>query len=171
MAVSDAEFRTALGRFATGVTVVATCDGQTPVGLTVNAFASISLDPPLIMVSIDKRSYLHGAIARAGYFAASMLGEKQQEMSRRFAGQTGDRTDRFSDVSWRPEVTGAPVLNDALAWVDCRVEATYPGGDHSIVLGRVVALGVAPGDPLLYYRGRYGRLELAADATLRTGQS
>lgn len=171
MTVSDAEFRAVLGRFATGVTVVATCEGKTPVGLTVNAFASISLDPPLVMVSIDSHSYLHGAIERTGFFAASILGQEQQELSRQFAGQTGDRSNRFHGVPWRTEVTGAPVLSVALAWVDCRVEAIYPAGDHSIALGRVVALGGVPGEPLLYYRGRYGRLEMPADATLRTGQS
>jgi 3-hydroxy-9,10-secoandrosta-1,3,5(10)-triene-9,17-dione monooxygenase reductase component len=167
MTVSDSEFRAALGRFPTGVTVVATCEGKSPIGLTVNAFASISLDPPLVMVSIDRRSHLHDAIPRAGYFAASILTVEQQELSRRFAGQTAHRSDRFYSVSWRTESTGAPVLNGALAWVDCRVEAMYPGGDHSIVLGRVEALGFAAGEPLLYYRGRYGHIDLPADAALR----
>lgn len=169
MTVSDAEFRAVLGRFPTGVTVVATCEGKTPVGLTVNAFASISLDPPLVMISIDRRSHMHDAIPNAGYFAASMLTADQQELSRRFAGQTGNRLDRFRGVSWRTESTGAPILNDALAWVDCRVEAIYPGGDHSIVLGRVEALGFTTGNPLLYYRGRYGRIDLPADITVRQG--
>ncbi|HEU0027693.1 MAG TPA: flavin reductase family protein [Ktedonobacterales bacterium] len=167
MTVSDAEFRAVLGRFPTGVTVVATCDGKIPVGLTVNAFASISLDPPLVMISIDKRSHLRDAIPQAGYFAASILTTEQQELSRRFAGQSNHRNDRFHGVSWRIEATGAPVLNDALAWVDCRMEAMYPGGDHSIILGRVEALGFTTGEPLLYYRGRYGRIDLPADATLR----
>lgn len=167
MTVSDAEFRAVLGRFPTGVTVVATCEGQAPVGLTVNAFASISLDPPLVMISIDKHSHLHDAIPQARIFAVSMLTTEQQELSKRFAGQTGDRTDRFRGVNWRTEATGAPILSDALAWVDCRVEAIYDGGDHSIILGRVEALGATNDDPLLYYRGRYGRIELSASATPR----
>ncbi len=171
MTVSDTEFRAVLGRFPTGVTVVATCEGQAPVGLTVNAFASISLDPPLVMISIDKHSHLHDAIPQAGFFAVSTLSSEQKELSRRFAGQTGDREDRFRGVSWRTEATGAPILSDALAWVDCRVEAIYAGGDHSIILGRVEALGVASGEPLLYYRGSYGRIELSADATARKGNS
>jgi len=169
MTVSDAEFRAVLGRFPTGVTVVTTCEGTAPVGVTVNAFASISLDPPLVMVSIDKRSHLHIAIPQAAYFAVSILTAEQQDLSRRFAGQTGDRADRFRGVSWRSEATGAPILSDALAWVDCRVEAIYDGGDHSIILGRVVALGASSGDPLLYYRGRYGRIELPADIAAHKG--
>ena len=91
MSVSDVEFRAVLGRFPTGVTVVTTCEGKAPVGVTVIAFASISLDPPLVMVSIDKRSHLHVAIPQAAYFAASILTAEQQDLSRRFAGQTGDR--------------------------------------------------------------------------------
>ncbi len=171
MTVSDAEFRTVLGRFATGVTVVATCDGKTPVGLTVNAFASISLDPPLVMISIDKRSHLNDAIPQAGFFAVSILTTEQQELSRRFAGQTGDRANRFRDVSWRTEATGAPILNEALAWVDCRVEALYDGGDHRIFLGRVEALGSTSSAPLIYYRGRYGRIEMPADVTIHKGNT
>jgi flavin reductase (DIM6/NTAB) family NADH-FMN oxidoreductase RutF len=169
MTVSDAEFKAVLGRFATGVTVVATCEGKTPIGLTVNAFASISLNPPLVMISIDKRSYLHSAIPQAGFFAASILTADQQDLSRRFAGQIGDRDHRFHDVNWRTEATGAPILSEALAWVDCRVEAIYDGGDHTIILGRVEALGAAPGDPLIYYRARYNRLEIPADIVLRKG--
>lgn len=171
MTVSDADFRAVLGRFATGVTIVTTREGETPLGLTVNAFASISLDPPLVMISIDRHSYLHTAIPQAGYFAASILTADQQELSRRFAGQTGDRADRFHGLALRVAATGAPILSDALAWVDCRVEAIYPGGDHIVVLGRVEALGAQPGAPLLYYRGRYGELETPADAPLRKGVS
>ncbi|HEX9038385.1 MAG TPA: flavin reductase family protein [Ktedonobacterales bacterium] len=167
MIVSDADFRAILGRFATGVTVVTTLAGQTPLGLTVNAFASISLDPPLVMVSIDRNSFLHSAIPQAGFFATTILAADQQDLSRRFAGQIGDRAHRFQGVKWRAGETGAPVLADALGWVECRVEAVYPAGDHSIILGRVVALGSVPGDPLLYYRGHYGEIDMPAGAPLR----
>lgn len=170
MTVSDADFKAVLGRFATGVTVVTTREDQTPLGLTVNAFASISLDPPLVMISIDRHSYLHGAVPRLGFFAVNVLAAEQQELSRRFAGQTGDSSHRFHDLPWRREYTGAPVLEAALAWVDCRVEAMYPAGDHSIILGHVQALGLAPGEPLLYYRGRYGALELPAGSAARKGK-
>lgn len=166
MTVSDTEFRSTLGRFATGVTVVATLVEGAPVGLTVNAFASVSLDPPLVMISLDRRSRLYSAITRTGFFAASILAADQDELSRRFAGQTADRENRFRDVPWRAEATGAPILDGVVAWVDCRVEAMYPGGDHTVILGRVEALDVYPGEPLLYYRGRYGRLDMTAGAPL-----
>lgn len=165
--LSDQDFRAAMGRFATGVTVVTTLDGQAPLGLTVNAFASLSLDPPLALIAIDRRSRLHIALPQAGFFAASILSAEQAELSRRFAGQTADRADRFHGVSWRRAVTGAPVLDGALAWVDCRVEAVYPGGDHSIIVGRVLALESYAGEPLLYFRGAYGQIDAPADVPLR----
>lgn len=164
MTVSDAEFRAVLGRFPTGVTVVTTCDGERPAGLTVNAFASISLNPPLVMVSIDRRSHLHAIMERAGFFAANILGAHQQETSRRFAGQTTDRFERFRQTAWRTGHTGAPLLAEAIAWVECRVYATYPAGDHTIFLGQVEALGSGPGDPLLYYRAGYGAFSTERDA-------
>jgi 3-hydroxy-9,10-secoandrosta-1,3,5(10)-triene-9,17-dione monooxygenase reductase component len=167
MTISDAEYKATLGRFATGVAVVATIAEGTPFGLTVNAFASISLDPHLVMISVDRRSHLHDAVSRSGFFAASILAADQEELSRRFAGQTADREDRFHGVLWHAEATGAPVLEGVVSWVDCKVEAMYPGGDHTLMLGRVEALGVNPGEPLLYYRGRYGRLDLPAGAPLR----
>ena len=156
MTVSDAEFKAVLGRFPTGVTVVTTCDGERPAGLTVNAFASISLDPPLVMASIDRRSHLHDLVARAGFFAANILGAHQQETSRRFAGQTTDRYERFRQTAWHVGRTGAPLLAEAIAWVECRVVQMYPAGDHTIFLGQVEALGSGPGEPLLYYRAGYG---------------
>ncbi|HEX8731494.1 MAG TPA: flavin reductase family protein [Ktedonobacterales bacterium] len=166
MTVSDAEFKAVLGRFPTGVTVVTTCDGERPAGLTVNAFASISLDPPLVMVSIDRRSHLHDIVARVGFFAANILGAHQQETSRRFAGQTTDRNERFRMTAWRRGHTGAPLLVEAIGWVECRVAAIYPAGDHSIFLGQVEALGAGPGDPLVYYRAGYGAFTAESDASV-----
>ncbi len=170
MTVSDAEFKSVMGRFATGVTVVTTCDGERPAGVTVNAFASVSLDPPLVMVSIDKRSHLHDLVARAGFFAANILGAHQQEISRRFAGQTGDRNERFRQTSYHEGVTGAPILDESIAHVECRVVAVYPGGDHSIFLGQVEGLGAAAGDPLVYYRARYGAFDVDVDAGVVPGR-
>ncbi len=158
MTVSDAEFKAVLGRFPTGVTVVTSCDGERPVGVTVNAFASVSLDPPLALVCIDRRSHLHDVVVRAGYFAANILGAEQAEESRRFAGQSGDRNERFRQTPFHSGTTGAPILDAAIAHVECRVVAVYPGGDHSIFLGEVVALGASAGEPLIYYRARYGSL-------------
>jgi flavin reductase (DIM6/NTAB) family NADH-FMN oxidoreductase RutF len=169
MTVSDAEFRAALGRFPTGVTVVTTCDGARPAGVTVNAFASVSLDPPLVMVCIDKRSHLHDLVARSSVFVANILGAHQQDVSRRFAGQTADRNDRFHLTPYHDGVTGAPILDGSIAHVECRLVAVYPGGDHSIFLGQVVALGAVPGEPLTYYRARYGALEMDVDAGVAPG--
>lgn len=170
MTISDADFKSVLGRFPTGVTVVTTCDGERPAGVTVNAFASVSLNPPLVMVSVDKRSHLHDLIARAGFFAANILGAHQQDVSRRFAGQTGDRNERFRLTPYHQGVTGAPILDDAIAHVECRVVAIYPGGDHSLFLGQVEGLGARAGDPLIYYRARYGALDLDRDAEVIPGR-
>lgn len=170
MTVSDTDFKSVMGRFATGVTVVTTCDGERPAGVTVNAFASVSLDPPLVMVSIDKRSHMHDLVARVGFFAANILGAHQQDTSRRFAGQTGDRNERFRQTPFHEGVTGAPILDEAIAHVECRVVAVYPGGDHSIFLGRVEALGAATGDPLVYYRARYGAFDADVNAGVAPGR-
>lgn len=170
MTVSDAEFKAVLGRFPTGVTVVTTCDGERPAGVTVNAFASVSLDPPLVLVCIDRRSHLHDMVTRSGFFAANILGAHQQEVSRRFAGQMGDRNERFRLTPYHEGVTGAPILEGTIAHVECRVSAVYPGGDHSIFLGEVIALGAVPGEPLIYYRARYGALDLDADAGMIPGR-
>ncbi len=170
MTVSDAEFKAVLGRFPTGVTVVTTCDGEHPAGVTVNAFASVSLDPPLVMVCIDKRSHLHDLVARSGIFVANILGAHQQELSRRFAGQSGDRNDRFHLTPFHSGVTGAPILDGVIAYVECRVMGIYPGGDHSIFLGQVVGLGGAAGEPLAYYRAHYGALDMGVDAGVVPGR-
>jgi flavin reductase (DIM6/NTAB) family NADH-FMN oxidoreductase RutF len=135
--------------------------------LTVNAFASVSLNPPLVVISVDRHSRLYAAISNSGFFAASVLAESQGDLSRRFAGQTADRENRFRDVVWHADTTGAPILEGAVGWVDCRVEAIYPGGDHMLILGHVETLGFNSGEPLLYYRGRYGRLDMSASAPLK----
>ncbi len=169
MTVSEAEFKSVLGRFATGVTVLTTCDGERPAGVTVNAFASVSLNPPLVMVCIDKRSHMHDLVQRTGFFAVNVLGAHQQEISRRFAGQTGDRDHRFTMTPFHSGITGAPVLESSIAHVECRLAAVYPGGDHSIFLGSVESVGAVPGDPLLYYHSQYGAIDLDVDAGVAPG--
>jgi flavin reductase (DIM6/NTAB) family NADH-FMN oxidoreductase RutF len=158
MDVSQEDFRKVMGRFATGVTVVTTCDGEHRLGITVNAFSSVSLDPPLILVSIVKSSYLHQMILRNGYFAVNILGEDQRDLSDCFAGHSEARRN-FCDTPSHTAVTGAPVLNHSLGWIDCRIENVFPGGDHSIIVGRVVALGGGKGRPLLYQRGKYPKIK------------
>ncbi len=152
------EFRRILGHWATGVAVVTTRlpDGR-PWGLTANAFASVSLHPPLVLVCVDLTSDTHAGLRAAGFFAVSVLSAEQERLARRFA--DGQLADKFEGVAWRPEATGAPVLEDVTAWVDCRVRAEHPAGDHSIFVGEVVAGDAAAAPPLLFYRGGYGRFE------------
>lgn len=157
MDVSQADFRKVLGRFATGVTVVTTCDGEQRLGITVNAFTSVSLDPPLILICIEKKSYLHSVLLRNAYFAVNLLAEDQHELSDCFAGHSDARRN-FCDTPSHTAVTGAPVLDHSLGWLDCHIANVYSGGDHSIIVGKVEALGTRDEKPLLYYRGKYPRI-------------
>ena len=158
MDVSQADFRKVLGRFATGVTVVTTCDGEHRLGITVNAFSSVSLDPPLILVCIEKTSYLHQVMLRNGSFAVNVLSEDQLDLCKCFAGHSAARRN-FCDTPSHTAVTGAPILDHSLGWIDCRIVNVYPGGDHSIVVGHVEALGGGEGRPLLYHRGKYPKIK------------
>ncbi|MDB4950252.1 MAG: hypothetical protein JWM27_2901 [Gemmatimonadetes bacterium] len=154
--IEDTEFRRVMGHFATGVSVVTTlrADGH-PTGLTLSALASVSISPTMLLVCLDRASETHRAIARFGAFAVNVLAEGTGEaLARRFAA----KSDKFTGVAFRSEATGAPVLDDALAWMDCRVVQALPGGDHTIYMGEVVAGDACPGTPLVYYRGGYGRL-------------
>jgi flavin reductase (DIM6/NTAB) family NADH-FMN oxidoreductase RutF len=156
MPIDPSEFRRIMGHFVTGVTVVAsrTPTGE-PCGLTANAVTSVSLDPPLVLVCIDRGADSHDCIREAGFFSVNILDADQERYGRRFA--SWDMDVKFAGIRYRSEATGAPVLEDALAWVDCRVWATYPGGDHTIFVGEVVAGDAREGTPLLYYRSGFGR--------------
>lgn len=157
MSIEAAEFRRILGHLPTGVTVVAAVDAAgDPRGLTASAVTSASLDPPLVLVCVERVSDTHDCIERAGAFAISVLGDASEALARRFADYPTD--EKFDGVAYRIESTGAPVLESALAWVECRLWATYDGGDHSIFVGEVVAGDADAGSPLLYFRGGYGRL-------------
>src|SRR5262249_292820 len=155
--VNSAEFRKVLGRFATGVTIVTTRQGSRRAGITVNAFTSVSLEPPLVLVCVERRSYVHDLIAATGAFAVNMLTAEPAGVARWLGSKSHETLARFCGVTTHDEVTGAPVFDLCAGFVDCRLEAIYPGGDHSIFLGRVVALGGADVPPLLYYRGKYGQ--------------
>jgi len=156
MGVSKEEFRNALGRFASGVTVVTAKgpDGQ-PVGITVSAFSSVSLDPPLVLVCIDKRASLHEYMSEGVHFAVNILSEDQELTSRRFASK---EEDRFNGTGYRESALGAPLIDGALAALECRVVHAFPGGDHTIVVGEVESTNVADGKPLAYFRGGYAQL-------------
>lgn len=154
--LDEVEFRGVLGHFATGVTVVTGLSAGRPVGLAANAFSSVSLDPPLVLVCIATTSRTWPLIRRSGVFAVNVLAEGQEEVCRRF-GTPG--RDRFDGTPWVRAPSGSPVLPEALAYVDCRIDAEHPAGDHVVVIGRVVGLGLlAGGRPLVFWRGGYGRL-------------
>jgi flavin reductase (DIM6/NTAB) family NADH-FMN oxidoreductase RutF len=149
--------RDALGCFATGVTVVTCLDeGGTPAGLTVNSFTSVSLDPPLLLVCLAKQAASATPLIAAEFFAINVLQTGQQPASIRFA--TRDE-DRFGTTPWSCGEAGAPILEESLGVFECERYAVYDGGDHHILVGRVVKASFdASLDPLLYFRGRYRRL-------------
>jgi 3-hydroxy-9,10-secoandrosta-1,3,5(10)-triene-9,17-dione monooxygenase reductase component len=150
-------FREVMGHFVTGVTVVTAMDGPDPVGFTCQAFASLSLQPPLVVVAPGKSSTTWPRIAGAGDFCVNILSEGQEALCRDFAVSGGDK---FAGVGWHPGANGAPVLEGALAWVECRLVGTYDAGDHELVVGHVHEMGVDRGaQPLVYYRGGFGRFE------------
>lgn len=151
------DFRHVMGHFATGVAVVTSREADgTFRGLTANSFASVSLSPPLVLVCLDRRSVTHASVVETGAFAVSVLSAGHERLARRFSG--GKRSERFTDLGVRKERTGSPVIDEALAWLDCRVHQVHPAGDHSIVVGEVLACGAGAGDPLLFYGGGYARV-------------
>lgn len=157
--VEEAAFRQAMSRFASGVTVVTTTLQDQLYGVTVNAFCSVSLAPPLVLVCIDRLSRSSHLIAESGIFAASILSWQQQFLADRFAARAPLVDTSFTGVPCRTAVTGAPVLEGSVGWVDCRVSRTVDAGDHVIFLGAVVAVGAEDeGEPLLFYRSRFERL-------------
>jgi len=143
MAFEKEFFRQVMGHFTTGVTVVTTRSKETLAGLTVNAFCSVSLNPPLILICVDLSSATHPVIRESGVFAVNMLTDKQESLSRCFATSSVERYEGFCHASYHVTTTGAPIIDDALAFIDARVVAEYPGGDHVIFLGQVEAMGVA----------------------------
>lgn len=154
---SSSDFRQAMGRFATGVTVVTTPHGKDGVhGMTANAFTSVSLDPPLVLVSVDKRANTHRLIPQAKRFAINILRRDQRDVSNHFAGKPNTEVEKKLKYDWQNEI---PLLSDCLASVSCCLWANYDGGDHTLYVGEVVGLRVSEGDPLLFYRGNYGRLD------------
>jgi flavin reductase (DIM6/NTAB) family NADH-FMN oxidoreductase RutF len=155
--IDSSEFRRVMGHFPTGVAVVTARrhDGS-PCGLTVNAFCSVSLTPPLVLVCVEHGADSHSCIVDSGAFAVNVLEETHGEtISRRFS--TWDVEDKFAGIAFRSEKTNSPVLDAALAWIDCRVTETVRAGDHTIFLGEVLAAETLEGRPLVYYRGGYGR--------------
>ena len=154
--VDPYQFRQLLGRFATGVTVltVATPDGR-PMGMTASSLSSVSLQPPLISACVDREAELHDVIVQAPEFVVNVLSSPQEVLARRFSDQ---HEDRFEGIGYRLSPEGLILLDGVLAHLICERYAEYPGGDHTIVLGRVVGGATSDGRPLLYYRGGYAVL-------------
>jgi 3-hydroxy-9,10-secoandrosta-1,3,5(10)-triene-9,17-dione monooxygenase reductase component len=157
MPPDEASYRTVLGHFATGVTIItALSDGQ-PIGVSANSFTSVSLTPPLVLFCASKDSTTWPKIEAAGTFTVNILNEHQEDVCRVFATRGADR---FSRIGWRPSANGSPILHDALAYLDCTIQDQYEGGDHLIVVGLVHELGVLNDEgPLIFYRGGYGHFD------------
>ncbi len=150
-------FRRACAQFATGIAVASVLDpGGSPHGMTINSFTSVSLDPPLVLISVDLTSNLLPLFEQSGHYGLSFLGQEQQEISSRFAlrGQN-----RFDGAKWMVGATGLPLIPGALAHLECRVTQTIRAGDHSLLIAEVISADIQSGKPLLYFESGYRRLE------------
>jgi 3-hydroxy-9,10-secoandrosta-1,3,5(10)-triene-9,17-dione monooxygenase reductase component len=153
--IEELRFREVMGHFATGVTIVGARSPEgVPVGLTVNAFTSVSLNPPLVLVCIHRLAESHDPLIRSGYFAVSVLTREQDALAWRFS--AGEAETRFVGLeSWDCPM-GSPRFPGALAWLECSVRDVHPAGDHSIIVGEVLSCDDGQGEPLLFFRGRLG---------------
>lgn len=155
--IDSALFRSVLGRFASGVTVVTARDGDgRDHGMTVSAFCSVSLEPPQVLICVERTTVMHEVLATADQFAVNMLASEQESIARRFSEQMDDR---FDGIGYTRGVTGAVQLEGILAFLECEIAGRYPSGDHTIIVGTVVAAAAHLERPLLYYRGGYAQLE------------
>jgi flavin reductase (DIM6/NTAB) family NADH-FMN oxidoreductase RutF len=152
------EFRRVMGHLPAGVAVVTTVRPEGgPAGLTASAICSVSLRPTLVLACVDVGSESHRHIVESGVFAINVLDDEEgPRLARRFS-RAGAAELKFQGVPHRAEATGAPVLDQALAWLDCRLRHAFDAGDHSIFVGEVERAGARDGDPLLYFRSRFGR--------------
>jgi flavin reductase (DIM6/NTAB) family NADH-FMN oxidoreductase RutF len=154
--IDPSDFRRVLGHFASGVTLITTCDADArPAGLTASAFTSVSLDPPLVLVCVDHKAQSFPALAESRRFAVNILRGDQEHLSRRFA---STRLDKFDGVAFVLSDLGLPLIEGALAHIECVTVNAHAEGDHTIFVGRVERAATGDGEPLLYYRGRYARL-------------
>ncbi len=157
MSVTSDEFKQALGRWATGVTIVTARDGETIHGMTVSAFTEVSLAPPLVLFCADKSANTLPLVQAGRVFAVNVLARDQDGLSNRFASKR-DEWRRFEGVDWDAGETGAPLLRGAVSNLDCRVVAQHDHGDHIVVVGEVVSVQSFDREPLLYFSGRYGSI-------------
>ncbi|HLX34505.1 MAG TPA: flavin reductase family protein [Candidatus Limnocylindrales bacterium] len=173
MEIASDTFRLVMGRFATGITVVTTFDGDQPAGITVNALSSVSLDPPLVMIALDRSRFITPMVRAHGRYAVNVLGEGQQGLSDCFAhAPVSPGREDFCGAAWHPGPSALPLIDGSIATLECTVVQTFSAGDHDLFIGRVESLD-APGDdrpgvggviPLLYFRRRYLHVEQGADS-------
>jgi 3-hydroxy-9,10-secoandrosta-1,3,5(10)-triene-9,17-dione monooxygenase reductase component len=167
--VSPDTFRKVMGHFVTGITVVTTLADGRPQGITVNALSSVSLQPPLVMVALDRRRFITPSVRATGRYAVNVLSEDQQALSDCFAGAPVEPgRDAFCGARWSAGQTGLPLIDGAIAALECTVLQTFEAGDHELFIGRVDSLASDPHHPvpLLYYRRRYLRIQDAETAPL-----
>jgi flavin reductase (DIM6/NTAB) family NADH-FMN oxidoreductase RutF len=146
-----------MGHFATGVTVVTVLNERgEPSGLTANALTSVSLDPPLILICIDKNAQSYRCFRKGCCFAVNILSQNQEDLSRKFA---KSEPSKFDGVAYRRGVTGCAIVESTIAFMECEIVEEYPGGDHTIFLGEVKESGMSPGSPLLFFKGAYRKFE------------
>ena len=159
MSLDPQQFRTIIGSFATGVTVITAAAGDELQGMTANAFTSLSLDPLMVLICVDKGSHTHRVLEQGRAFTVNVLASHQEAVSRIFAKKAGPERGSLRGQPFRIGETGAPVLQDCLAYLECRVSEELSGGDHTIFVGEVVdAAVVGEGGPLLFFRGAYREL-------------
>lgn len=158
-AIDVRTFRDTMGRFATGVTVVTAAHGDQLRGMTANSFTSLSLHPPLVLVCVDHRASMHELLDEAEAFAVNILAADQRELSQFYA-SPGEKTGPMGGQPFRPGPLGSPILDGVMAWIDCRIETRYEGGDHTIIVGRIEEMQLERPDaaPLLFFAGRYHEL-------------
>jgi len=165
--ISAGYFRQVMGHFVTGVSVVTALDGDRPAGITVNALSSVSLDPPLVMVALDRGRFITPVVRSSGRYAVNVLGDGQQALSDCFANApVSPGRDEFCGATWQHGPTGLPILDGAIASLECTIVETFSAGDHDLFIGRVDALTTGPAapEPLLYFRRQYVSIERAATA-------
>ena len=158
MTIDPDSFRSVLGRFASGITIVTVIDGDgRDAGMTVSAFCSVSLYPPLVQACVDRAASMFDALQHAEGFCVNILGSDQEALSRRFSAE--ESTHRFDGIGYARGENGIVLLDDALAHIECRMHARHDAGDHMLVIGEVERAEARDARPLLYYRGGYAQLE------------
>jgi len=158
VAFDSAKFRQVLGHFPTGVTVITTMSDGKPVGFAVGSFASLSLEPPQVLFCAGSHSSTWPKIEAVGHFCANILADDQEDVCRIFASKADDK---FAEIGWKHSGNGSPLINGALAYIDCEITQVVPSGDHFVVIGQATDLDVKhEGGPLVFFRGGYGRFSV-----------